>query len=102
MAWQNAPMPALQRVAAVAVALLVLIGVAVLALGAAGTPVAIEPSPSPTDGGTSAPSASTPPSVSVEPSAADDGEAIAMLREIEEQVVAIRGLPAADIGLPDL
>src|SRR5688500_6094302 len=102
MAWQNAPMSALQRVAAVGVALLVLIGVMVLARGAAATPVAIDPTPSPTDGGTRAPSTSTPPSASVEPSAADDDEAIAMLREIEEQVVAIRGLPAANIGLPDL
>jgi hypothetical protein len=95
-------MSAIQRAVALAVALLVLTGVAVLALGAANAPVAIEPTPSATPADTSAPTTSPPPSGSVEPSAADDDEAIAILREIEEQVVAIRGLPAADIGLPDL
>ena len=37
-----------------------------------------------------------------EPSPADEDEALAVLSEIEEQVIAIRGLPAADIGAPEL
>ena len=42
------------------------------------------------------------PSTSVEPTAPDDEEAIAILREIEEQVSEIRGLPPAEIGPPDI
>jgi hypothetical protein len=42
------------------------------------------------------------PSASAEPGTPDDEEALAVLREIEEQVVAIRGLEPADIGPPEI
>jgi hypothetical protein len=38
----------------------------------------------------------------VEPTSPDDEELLAALTEIEEQVVAIRGLPAADLEPPDI
>lgn len=91
-------MSALQRAAAAAVVILVAIGVAVLAIGATGGPTAVDPNASaePTH------SARVAPSVSVQPSVPEEEEALAILREIEEQVIAIRGLPSAEIGPADL
>ena len=93
------------RVAAIAaVATLVVIAVAVAA-GALGNPVgrtpdgSDQPAPSSTpDASVAVPSASA----SVEPTTPDDEEMLAALAEIEEQVIAMRGLAAADIGPPDL
>ncbi len=94
-----------ERVVALVVALLVVIGVAVIALGigARGDGVGADPSAA------ASPSAGEPtasPSVSASPSdapsaSADDG-VVAALREIEQQVIEIRGLPAAEIGPPEI
>jgi hypothetical protein len=94
-------MSGFQRVAAMVVALLVVVGAVVVGLAIADRDAtAGGPSPS------AQPSATASPSVEPEPSDAepspDDEETLAILREIEEQVIAIRGLPAADIGDPDL
>ena len=98
MGWQNAPMSGLRGLIAISVAVLVVVGIGVVAVslpdGIAGGPL-----PSASVDPTEAPSAAGPsPSGSV---AADD-ELLATLREIEAEVVAIRGLPPADIGEPDL
>jgi hypothetical protein len=91
-------MSAAQRLAAIVIALIVVIGIAVVALNL-------------TDGGvaadSSAPASTSPAGSSAptdaptnEPSPADEDDVLATLAEIEEQVIAIRGLPAADIGAP--
>ncbi len=104
-------MSALQRVAAIAVALIVVVGITVLALGAAGGPIAIGPGPGPSASAEPSASPSTEPSPaegspeptsSAGPPSPDDEEVLAMLSEIEEQVIAIRGLPSAGIGPADL
>ena len=97
-------MSATQRLAALAVVLLVTAGVTFVILTGPGGPIAREPaasvtpsaSPVPTDPPASEPSAS----VSAAPSAEADVQAT--LAEIEQQVIAIRGLEAADIGPPDV
>ena len=97
-----------QRVVAVAVAVLVIAGFAVIAVGATGAPIGLGPGES-----TSPPSASASPitptasavateAPSGDPSAPDEGEILEILAEIEQQVIAIRGLPAADIGPADI
>lgn len=99
-----AAMSAAQRTAAVLVAILAVAGIVVVALslgdgGTAVTPGAsgsVEPSSSASIDPGTGPSASTDPSA--EPSVPSDEEALAILSEIEEQVIAIRGLEAADIG----
>ena len=93
-------MSAAQRLAAIVIALIVVIGIAVVALNLTDGGVAADPSapasaspaesPAPTDAPTDA------------PSPADEDDVLATLAEIEEQVIAIRGLPAADIGAPEL
>lgn len=101
MPWQNAPMSSLQRFAVIVVAVIVVLGVAVLAI----TLVDGDPTAGPGSSATARPSATSSPSAEPEPSGSagpDDEEILAQLREIEDQVIAIRGLPAADIGDPDL
>lgn len=93
-------MSAIQRVVALLVVLLVLTGVAVLALDLAGDPATGTASPTPT--ATAVPTASDEPSASQAPASPDAEEILATLREIEEQVIAIRGLERADIGDPDI
>ncbi len=94
-----ARMSTAHRLITFTVAALVVIAIAVLGLSAAGTGIAGGPEPT----------ASTRPSASAEdspspspeeptPSVPTDEEAQAILSRIEEQVIAIRGLPAADIG----
>lgn len=91
--------PLLQRVVAVAVSLLVLVGGAILVLRAGGAPIAQGPtvtqaaSPSQAASAVAAPSASAAAS----PGATDPA---AVLAEIETQVQALRGLPAANVGPP--
>jgi hypothetical protein len=101
-AWQNAPMSGLERIAAIVVAVLVVVGVAVVGLTVADGDATAGDGPS----ASAQPSATVSPSIEPEPSGAgpfpDDEETLAILREIEEQVIAIRGLTAADIGEPDL
>ena len=92
-------MSAIQRIGALAVAVLVVIGAAVVAINLVGPSSGIgEPT------ATALPTAAPQPSSSVEPSASaqSEDELLAELREIEQQVLAIRGLPAAEIGPPDL
>ena len=101
MPWQNARVPGSQRIAVIVVATIVVLGVAVAAIALVGG----DPTAGPGSSASAIPSSSTPPSVDPEPSGTgspDDEEILAVLREIEEQVIAIRGLPAADIGDPDL
>lgn len=96
-------MSAPRRLAAIAVALLLLAGAAVVALTLADDPgigaessaeASLEPAV------TEAPSADA--TASSEPTAAADEELLAVIAEIEEQVIAIRGLEAAGIGPPDI
>jgi hypothetical protein len=93
-------MSAIQRIGAIAVAVIVVIGAAVVAVNLVGGP----------DGVGSTPTATAEPSIGAtatavpEPSgsAQSEEELLAALREIEQQVLVIRGLPAADIGPADL
>ena len=101
MPWQNAPVSGSQRIAVIIVATIVVLGVAVAAIAL----VDGDPTAGAGSSATVLPSAAASPSVEPEPSGAgglDEEEILAVLREIEEQVIAIRGLPAADIGDPDL
>jgi hypothetical protein len=93
-------MSAAARIVVVGVALLVVVGIAVVVLNLGGEPgpsASASPSASATAGasaGSEAPS----------PSASPGGEAetLAALEAIEQQVIEIRGLPAADIGPPEI
>jgi hypothetical protein len=94
-----APMSAAHRLVAVVVAILAVAGIAVVGLNAAGAGIGLGPEASASPSASvSAPSVAPSASASVEPSVPSEAEAQAILAEIEEQVVAIRGLEAADIG----
>lgn len=100
-------MSAPQRAVAIAVAVLVLVGAGLLAFAVADGRVGLGPEPSvaATAGpsSTSTPRGSAPPSAGPSPSGDPaDEDVLATIAEIEEQVIAIRGLDAADIGAPDL
>lgn len=89
-----------RRLTAAAVAILVVTAVAVLVLRAGGAGIAQGPLSSVTASPSPA-SAEPPPTardVTPSPSEPDETETLAILAEIERQVIAIRGLPAADIG----
>lgn len=97
-----------QRAVAIAVAVLVIAGAGLLALafadGRIGPPAdpsaaAATPSASVVPSSTPAPSSSADPTASGDPA---DADVLAEIAEIEAQVIAIRGLEAADIGAPDL
>jgi len=100
------PMSAAHRLVVVLVAIIVVAAVAVLGTRATGSGIGRGPDTSPTVdvspsvGATDSvqPSASPEVSAGPKPSAPSEAEAQAILAEIEEQVVAIRGLDAADIG----
>ena len=94
-------MSALQRVVALIVLLLVVVGVAVVGLNVAGDGSGVGVNPSASPALSASPQASQQPSASVEPSPGDE-DTLAVLREIEEQVIDIRGLPAAEIGPPEI
>ncbi len=93
-----------QRVVAATVAALVVLAAIVLVATMAGGPVGrADPT------GSTAPSAEPTPSATVttseapasaDPSTGEEADLLATLAEIEEQVIAIRGLEAADIGPP--
>ena len=90
-----------QRLVSILVAILVVIAVLVLGLSAGGAGIAEGPSPgSSASADPSAPSLPSTPTPSVVPtgSAPTDAEVMQILADIEEQVIAIRGLPAPDIG----
>jgi hypothetical protein len=94
-----ARMSAAHRLVAVLVAILVVAGIAVVGLNAAGVGIGLGPEASASPSASvSAPSAEPSAIASAEPSVPSEAEAQAILAEIEEQVVAIRGLEAADIG----
>jgi len=100
-------MSAPQRIVAAIVLILVVLAVGFVALNAAGIPIGLGPDG--TDDPSVAPSASATPPATSEPSAEpsesagpDDAELLAQLAEIEAEVIAIRGLDAADIGPPDI
>lgn len=77
------------------VALLVVIGVAVAA-------VSLMPDAQPLPTPTQAMASPTPAGRSVGPSASADEDVMDALRRIEQQVIGIRGLPAARIGPPEI
>jgi hypothetical protein len=100
-------MSASQRIVAAIVLVIVLVGAIVVALSAAGVRIGLGPDVS-AEPSVAAQASASPPA-SREPSAAPsasgvaaDAELLATLAEIEAQVVAIRGLEAADIGPPDI
>ena len=95
-------MSARRRLVIIGVAVLSVIAAAVVALTLADGDTVGQDSPSPSPSVSVAPSNAAATSPSVAPTAADEEETLAILREIEDQVVAIRGLPAAEIGPPEL
>jgi hypothetical protein len=96
-----ARMSAVHRMVLVLVAIIVLVGVVILGLNVAGTGIGLEPGasgsqdPHPVE---SEPSAEASPDSSAQPSIPSEAEAQAILAEIQDEVIAIRGLEAADIG----
>ena len=95
-------MSVLARLGAILVAVLVVAAVAFLIIRAGGAEIGLGPgataSASPTPAETATPSAQASVGPSADPSAPSEDEALAILTEIEDQVIAIRGLDAADIG----
>ncbi|MGI8998958.1 MAG: hypothetical protein ACR2GO_04560 [Candidatus Limnocylindria bacterium] len=98
------PLSAAHRLVLVLVAILVVSAVAVLGLRAGGAEIGIGPVDTPTSepSASSAASPSLAPSVEIsaspDASVSSEADSQAILEEIEGQVVAIRGLNAADIG----
>jgi hypothetical protein len=99
------------RVAALAVGALVIVAVVVLVLGAVGVPIGLGGDPVAGSASASASASAHPSNPSDEPqpsepaasaSPVDGDELLALLAEIEEEVEALRGLPPADIGDPDI
>jgi hypothetical protein len=84
-----------QRLAAFVVALLAVTGIVIVGVSLSGGGLALGPSDSqsPSTAQSPSPTAESTP----EPSPPDGEEARALLAEIEEQVIAIRGLPAVDL-----
>lgn len=96
-------MSAIQRAAAVVVALLVVAILGVVLFSGADGPIGRAPGPTatPTPAVTPTPSATPTPTPTTDPAAPAD-DILATLAEIEQQVIDIRGLPAADIGPPEI
>lgn len=98
------PMPAAHRLVSILVVVLVVAAIAVLGLRAGGAGIGLGPDGSPTPEASRSPEASPSVEPSGEASAApdasppSDAEVQAILEEIEQQVIDIRGLDAADIG----
>src|SRR5918997_4755320 len=91
-----------QRLVAAIVGVLVLAGVIVLGLNVSGDEGSAGADPSPSAQPIATDVASPRLSGDAEPSATADDETIAVLREIEDQVIEIRGLERADIGAPEV
>lgn len=90
-------MSAVQRAAAFVVAVLLVAIVAVVLLSGTDGPIGrgiASPTPTSSPAGTTSPT----PAGTASPAASPDDDVLAALAEIEEQVIAIRGLPAAEIG----
>jgi hypothetical protein len=98
-------MSASQRGIAIVVGIIAIAAITFLVVRAGGG-IGQGPEPSATATASDPASASAQPSAdaspSIDPSAPTDEEALAIFAEIEEQVIAIRGLEAADIGPPDI
>jgi len=98
------PMSAAHRLVAILVAVLIVAAVAVLGMRAGGAEIGLGPDGTPASVPSATPGITPSVEPSVEASAAPDAsvpnesEAQAILGEIEDQVIAIRGLDAADIG----
>ena len=97
-----AAMSSAQRLVAIIVGLLVVAGTVVIGLSLAGDDGTANSAPSPSAEPTESDVASPSPSDGAEPSASADEETLAVLREIEDQVIEIRGLERADIGSPEV
>ena len=96
-------MPAFQRLGLAVVAAVVVVAIAFLALRAAGAPIGLgEPSPTPTATPSPIATQAATPTESATASGGSEGETLAILAEIEQQVIAIRGLEAADVGPPEI
>jgi hypothetical protein len=97
-------MSVLARLSVIGVAVLVVVAVGFLAIRAGGAQIGLGPvesaTPSPSPSAAATPS--EVPSASAEPSDPAEEDTLAALAEIEEQVIAIRGLEAADIGPPEI
>ncbi|MFN2419345.1 MAG: hypothetical protein ABR593_10535 [Candidatus Limnocylindria bacterium] len=97
-------MSAAHRLVAILVAVLIVAAVAVLGMRAGGAEIGLGPDGTPASVPSATPGIAPSVEPSVEASAAPDAsvpnesEAQAILGEIEDQVIAIRGLDAADIG----
>ncbi|MCA1572595.1 MAG: hypothetical protein LC798_20315 [Chloroflexi bacterium] len=97
-------MSAAHRLVAILVAVLIVAAVAVLGMRAGGAEIGLGPDGTPASVPSATPGITPSVEPSVEASAAPDAsvpnesEAQAILGEIEDQVIAIRGLDAADIG----
>lgn len=93
-----------QRLVAWTVTALLVLGAAVIAFVFAGSPIGIgagsSASAEPSERGSTVAQPSTAPASSASP--ISDEELLAALGEIEAEVIEIRGLPAVDIGPPDL
>ena len=90
-----AAMSGAQRLVALGVAVLVVVAVVVVGLNMTRDDVGGDPSQPPSASTVESPSSSGAPTIV--PSPADEDEVRAALAAIEEQVIAIRGLPAADV-----
>lgn len=94
-------MSAAHRLVLFLVAILVVAGIVVLGLNVSGTGIGVTPEesastdPSPVE---TEPSAAASADTSAEPSVPSDAEVQAILAQIQDEVIAIRGLEAADIG----
>ena len=88
-------MPRAQQFVSAAVALLVVVGIVVMSLNLRGDGIEAGASDSPSPSVAASPTQSGAPIE--QPSPADGEDAHAVLAEIEEQVVGIRGLPAVDL-----
>ena len=96
-------MSASQRLGIVVVGAIVVVAIAFLGLRAAGVPIGLgEPTPTPTSSPSPVPTESAAPTESATPSSPSDADTLATLAEIEQQVIAIRGLEAADVGPPEI
>jgi hypothetical protein len=101
-------MPVAARLGAILVAVVVVVAVAFLVIRAGGAEIGVGPestataSPSASEAATPSTSPRGSAGASADPSAPSEAEALAVLAEIEDQVIAIRGLEAADIGPPEI
>jgi hypothetical protein len=92
-------MPRAQQLVAAAVAVLVVVGIVIAALNVGSAGIGVAPSDTPSPSVSASASASAVPTEA--PSPADGDDALAVLAEIEQQVIEIRGLPAVDLD-PEL